>query len=59
MAKQTKAELDKLIADAGLSKSTAKKLHKANGTDETEAKATPQEQVHGAAAPFKPDLGNF
>lgn len=61
MAKQTKAELDALIAEAGVSKATAKKLHKANGTDGDAAPAAEPSRPrgHGAAAPVKPDLGDF
>jgi len=64
MAKQTKGELDELIAKAGIGARTARKLHQANGTDgiesaETDTAAPVARRGHGSAEPVRPDLGDF
>lgn len=59
MAKQTRAELDALISKAGLGARSAKKLHKANETDEPTTEKAAKPRGHGAAAPATVDLGDF
>lgn len=63
MAKQTKAELDALIQKAELGPRAARKLHRANGTAEDSTPASKPAPAasrgQGAAAPVKPDLGEF
>jgi len=64
MAKQTKGELDALIAEAGISADAARKLHRANGTDDTKpadagTEAPVARRGHGSAEPVRPDLGDF
>lgn len=62
MANHSKAELNELIAKAGLDKRNARKLHVANGTADESAPAPAEQQKrpgHGSAQPHQPDLGTF
>ncbi len=58
MPKIDKEKLDNLLKEAGIGERTAKKLHKANGTDESST--TPlKPKGHGAAFEQRQPIGDL